>query len=63
MLILKCDFCDKEITVQGKPDEYKRFQKVWNPTYLNKAVKIKVEISSTFHICPACAKKAIKDNI
>ena len=63
MLNLKCDFCDDKITVQGKPDEYKRFQKVWNTAYLDKAVKIKVEIASVYHICPACAKKAIKDNI
>ena len=63
MLTLKCDFCGNEIIVQGDTDEYKRFQRVWNTKYLDKDVKIKLEISSVYHICPACAKKAIKDNI
>ena len=61
MIILKCDFCDTEIPVQGEPKEYKKFQKVFNAQYKNENLKITIRVeSANKHICPKCGKLAVK---
>lgn len=61
MITLTCDFCGEQIPVQGKPEEYKKFQKVINTKYKNINVKITVRVETKKHICPKCGKKAVKN--
>jgi len=60
VITLNCDFCSEEIKLQGEPKEYKKFQKVINTTYKNENVKITIRVETTKHICPKCAKLAVK---
>jgi len=60
MITLTCDFCGEKITIQGKPEEYKKFLKVINRKYKNIDVTITIKVESAKHICPKCGKSAVK---
>jgi len=61
MITLTCDFCSEEITLQGEPKEYKKFQKVFNTQYKNENLKITIRVeSANKHICQKCGKLAVK---